>query len=317
LWTLRNQYNVAWDKQNDMARLASIFLISSMLLILPLLSNSEAFLQTSLIMEVHLNPGESQSFQWGLQVEENEEAAVIKLRAEGEGKELLSFPESIDAIPGVWNTVTITITIPEDYPTDVLLKPAVFALLEGKEGSAVKLNIQMKNVATIIIGNPVIEEVVEEKPQVEMVEEVEEEKPVEKTEQEPGTFTLTATEEEGGGCLISTATFGSEMAPQVQMLREIRDNKLLSTGSGTAFMTAFNTIYYSFSPTIADLERQSPIFQQAVKLTITPLITSLSILNYVDMDSEAEVLGYGISLILLNVAMYFIAPAILITRLRR
>jgi len=309
---------MAWGKQNDMARLASIFLISSMLLILPLLSNSEAFLQTSLIMEVHLNPGESQSFQWGLQVEENEEAAVIKLRAEGEGKELLSFPESIDAIPGVWNTVTITITIPEDYPTDVLLNPAVFALLEGKEGSAVRLNIQMKNVATIIIGNPVIEEVVEEEPQVEMVEEVEEEKPVEKTEQEPGTFTITSPEEkEGGGCLISTATFGSEMAPQVQMLREIRDNKLLSTGSGTAFMTAFNTIYYSFSPTIADLERQSPIFQQAVKLTITPLITSLSILNYVDMDSEAEVLGYGISLILLNVAMYFIAPAILITRLRR
>ena len=123
--------------------------------------------------------------------------------------------------------------------------------------------------------------------------------------------------EEGGGCLISTATYGSEFAPQVQLLREIRDNQLLSTVSGTAFMTGFNTLYYSFSPTIADLERQSPIFKEAVKLTLTPLITSLSILNYVDMDSEAEVLGYGISLIMLNVAMYFIAPGILISRLRR
>ena len=101
------------------------------------------------------------------------------------------------------------------------------------------------------------------------------------------------------------------------MLREIRDNSLLNTSSGSAFMTGFNTLYYSFSPTIADWERQSPIFQEAVKITITPLLTTLSILNYVDMDSEAEVLGYGISLILLNVGMYFVAPAILITRLRR
>jgi len=38
------------------------------------------------------------------------------------------------------------------------------------------------------------------------------------------------------------------------------------------------------------------------------MISSLSILNYVDMDSEAEVLGYGISLILLNIGMYFAAP---------
>ena len=54
-----------------------------------------------------------------------------------------------------------------------------------------------------------------------------------------------------------------------------------------------------------------------VKIAITPMITSLSILNYVDMDSEAEVLGYGISLILLNVGMYFVAPAIVIIGIRK
>ena len=82
-------------------------------------------------------------------------------------------------------------------------------------------------------------------------------------------------------------------------------------------MTGFNQLYYSFSPTIADLERESPVIKETVKLAITPMITSLTILNHVDMDSEAEVLGYGISLILLNIGMYFVAPAILITRLRR
>ncbi|KAG2473208.1 MAG: Peptidyl-prolyl isomerase [Nitrosopumilales archaeon] len=121
----------------------------------------------------------------------------------------------------------------------------------------------------------------------------------------------------GGACLIATATFGSELAPQVQQLRELRDNKLLQTNSGSAFMSGFNQFYYLFSPTIADWERESPIFKEAVKLTITPLLTSLSILNYVDMDSESEVLGYGISLILLNIGMYFAAPALLITRLNK
>jgi len=82
-----------------------------------------------------------------------------------------------------------------------------------------------------------------------------------------------------GGCLIATATFGSELAPQVQQLRELRDNYLMKTESGTSFMTGFNQFYYSFSPTIADWERQNPVFKEAVKIGITPLLTSLSILN--------------------------------------
>jgi hypothetical protein len=113
----------------------------------------------------------------------------------------------------------------------------------------------------------------------------------------------------GGGCLIATAAFGSEMAPQVQFLREIRDNTVMSTQSGTAFMTGFNQFYYSFSPYVADYERENPVFKEAVKITLTPLLTSLTLLNYVDVDSEQEMLGYGIGIILLNVGMYFVAPA--------
>jgi len=120
----------------------------------------------------------------------------------------------------------------------------------------------------------------------------------------------------GGGCLIATATYGSEMAPQVQQLRELRDNKLVQTNSGLAFMELFNQFYYSFSPHIADYERENPIFKEAVKLTITPLLTSLSLLNYVELDSEESVLGYGISLILLNVAMYVGIPASVIIAIR-
>ncbi|MGI9568149.1 MAG: CFI-box-CTERM domain-containing protein [Nitrosopumilus sp.] len=113
---------------------------------------------------------------------------------------------------------------------------------------------------------------------------------------------------ENGGCLIATATFGSEMAPQVQQLREIRDNTILKTGSGIAFMTTFNQFYYSFSPTIADLEREQPIVKEIMKMALTPMISSLSILNYVDINSEQEMIGYGTSIILLNLGMHIGIP---------
>ena len=119
-----------------------------------------------------------------------------------------------------------------------------------------------------------------------------------------------------GGCLIATATFGSEMAPQVQFLREIRDNTVLQTESGVSFMTGFNQFYYSFSPVIADYERENPVFKELVKLTITPLLTSLTILNYVDIDTEEEMLGYGIGVILLNIGMYFVAPAAILFKIK-
>lgn len=120
-----------------------------------------------------------------------------------------------------------------------------------------------------------------------------------------------------GGCLIATAAFGSELSPQVQMLREIRDNTVYSTQSGTSFMTAFNAFYYSFSPTVADLERQNPAFKEAVKLTITPLISSLTLLQYADIDTEGEMLGYGVGIILLNIGMYLGIPVIITLKIRQ
>jgi len=124
------------------------------------------------------------------------------------------------------------------------------------------------------------------------------------------------TRDKKGGCLIATAAFGSEMAPQVQFLRELRDNTVLQTESGTSFMTGFNQFYYSFSPAIADYERENPAFKETVKLALTPLLTSLTLLQYADIDSESEMLGYGIGIILLNIGMYFIIPAVLIISVR-
>jgi len=131
------------------------------------------------------------------------------------------------------------------------------------------------------------------------------------------TIDISTTKNSGGGCLIATATFGSELTPQVQLLRELRDNIVLQTESGTSFMILFNQFYYSFSPSVADYERENPIFKEIMKLMLIPLLTSLTMLQYVEIDSESEMLGYGISVILINIVVYFIAPAILIINIRK
>ncbi len=121
--------------------------------------------------------------------------------------------------------------------------------------------------------------------------------------------------EEGGGCLIATATYGSEMATEVQQLRELRDNTLLNTESGTTFMGMFNNIYYTVSPVIADYERENPYFKEAVKIAITPMISSLSLMEGV--NSESEVLGIGLSVIALNLGMYLGVPAIVVIGIKK
>ena len=122
---------------------------------------------------------------------------------------------------------------------------------------------------------------------------------------------------EGGGCLIATAAYGSELSSQIQQLRETRDKTVLQTETGRVFMELFNQFYYKFSPTIADWEREHSIFKETVKISLTPLLTTLLILNSVEINSETEMLGYGITIILLNIGIYFITPAYIIHRLRK
>ena len=119
----------------------------------------------------------------------------------------------------------------------------------------------------------------------------------------------------GGGCLIATATYGSEMATEVQQLRELRDNQLLQTASGKQFMGMFNDVYYSFSPIISDYERENPLFKEAVKLAITPMISSLSLMD--NANSESEVISLGLSVIMLNIGVYLGIPAVVIVGIKK
>ena len=113
----------------------------------------------------------------------------------------------------------------------------------------------------------------------------------------------------GGGCLVATAAFGSELDHRVQLLREVRDSKVSSTESGRAFMDAFNSAYYSFSPHVADYMRENPSFADAARVLLTPMLLSLEIMSHAEAGSEVQVLAYGSLLILLNIGIYVAVPA--------
>jgi len=88
------------------------------------------------------------------------------------------------------------------------------------------------------------------------------------------------------GCLIATAAFGSELAPQVQFLREYRDNTIMTTVAGSSFLNAFNTVYYSFSPTVADAERTHPLLQETVRAGISPLLGILQMAKFLTIGNN-------------------------------
>jgi hypothetical protein len=122
--------------------------------------------------------------------------------------------------------------------------------------------------------------------------------------------------ENQGGCLIATAAYGTEMAPEVQNLREIR-NKMYETEKGGDIMRSVNDFYYSFSPTVADWERESPIFRDVMRLLITPSMASFTILDHNQIGSEEELIGYVMGVITLNIGMYFGIPAIVVIGIRK
>ena len=78
-------------------------------------------------------------------------------------------------------------------------------------------------------------------------------------------------------CLIATAAYGSPLTPQVQALRNFRDELVLKTFAGSQFMKAFNAWYYSFSPSIAHVISKSPSLAAVVRILIYPLVGILQV----------------------------------------
>lgn len=133
-----------------------------------------------------------------------------------------------------------------------------------------------------------------------------------------GGTTPTPTGPAPSGCLIATAAFGSELSPQVQYLRNFREQYILSTAAGSAFMNAFNSAYYSFSPQVADYERDQPWLQTVVKAGLYPLFGILMVSERAHFGAgggEAGAIASGTVAAALIGAVY-LWPAAFSTRLQ-
>jgi peptide/nickel transport system substrate-binding protein len=126
------------------------------------------------------------------------------------------------------------------------------------------------------------------------------------------------------GCLIATAAFGSELAPQVQQLRLFRDEVAMQTLSGRSFMNVFNSWYYSFSPSIAEYERNSPWLTDAVRISVYPLLAILDVSTKIyglvapeGVNQELAMVAAGISASSLVGAVYLGPAAVFCGLVRR
>ena len=99
-------------------------------------------------------------------------------------------------------------------------------------------------------------------------------------------------------CLIATATFGSELAPEVQFLREFRDQQVLPTFAGSTFMGLFNSWYYSFSPNVAEYESTHMLSREVMRFLLYPLIVILklssNVYSILGFQPELGVLAGGV-----------------------
>jgi hypothetical protein len=122
-------------------------------------------------------------------------------------------------------------------------------------------------------------------------------------------------------CIIATAAHDSELAPDVQFLREFRDSVVMSTRSGTDFMTAFNRWYYSFSPGVAKAISENLIAKNAVRTTLQPLIGVLrvatGIQSHLGFNAELAIVLVGIMAASLLGLIYIFPPMLLASILVR
>ena len=131
------------------------------------------------------------------------------------------------------------------------------------------------------------------------------------------TTTVTQTVSQPGGlrCLIATAAFGSEIAPQVQALREFRDGFVVKTFAGENFMKAFNAFYYSWSPYVARAEYENPALRNFIKASIYPLLFSLELSRQVAKPfstfPELAVLISGVVASLL-IGLIYVSPLMMV-----
>ncbi|MFQ6010970.1 MAG: CFI-box-CTERM domain-containing protein, partial [Nitrososphaerales archaeon] len=140
-------------------------------------------------------------------------------------------------------------------------------------------------------------------------------KEVEERERQRDTTTSSSSSEDIDDCLADLA-FGGHYAPQVVTLRHYRDDIIGATPAGKVVVGVLTSWYYSFSPSIAAAEAGNPLFKQAVKMTLYPLVAILYVSEkafYITDDEQASSAMSQLMAASLVGVTYF-APMVVIAR---
>jgi hypothetical protein len=120
------------------------------------------------------------------------------------------------------------------------------------------------------------------------------------------------------GCLIATATYGSDLAPQVQFLRDFRDQKLDNTYAGYNFMIAFNAFYYFWSPSAAGIIHSDMQLQSLMRILLYPLLLVLEasawVFDIFSFQGELAAVMAGVVASALLGLVYLWIPSIVICK---
>ena len=102
-------------------------------------------------------------------------------------------------------------------------------------------------------------------------------------------------------CFVATASFGSKFVPAVVLLRQFRDQCLLTNSFGQAFVE----FYYQNSPPIAHYIADRPALKALVRGLLTPAIG----VAYLALRPQTAMITFG--------AIFLALLAISISRRRR
>jgi hypothetical protein len=76
-------------------------------------------------------------------------------------------------------------------------------------------------------------------------------------------------------CIIATATYGSEMAPEVIFMRHVRDDMIGSNEVGRSVVNGWNAFYYSWSTPLAQLITTHSTLQPVSRVLLLPLVGTI------------------------------------------
>ncbi len=111
-----------------------------------------------------------------------------------------------------------------------------------------------------------------------------------------GNYQITAEFWEGDPCFIATAAYGTPMAEEIQILREFRDEYLLTNPAGQALVG----LYYRASPPIAEFITEHPSLKPIVRAGLVPAVAMSAVAVNTTPAEKTAIIGL---LVLVSVAL--------------